>query len=92
MVKSTKRQIRQLKTALHWKIPEVQRRRIQMVSHEGWGIGRHVDNVHVAEDYLARTTTMYHHYHASQLVGLVLYPEPNWYKLVLFPHCLAERQ
>jgi transposase len=31
MVKCTKRQIRQLKAALHWKIPEVQRRRIQMV-------------------------------------------------------------
>src|SRR6266702_2421105 len=31
MVKCTKRQIRQLKTALHWKIPEAQRQRIQMV-------------------------------------------------------------
>src|ERR1700741_295018 len=31
MVKCTKRQIRQLKTALRWKIPEVQRQRIQMV-------------------------------------------------------------
>src|ERR1700686_2404515 len=31
MVKCTKRQIRQLKTALHWKIPEKQRQRIQMV-------------------------------------------------------------
>jgi transposase len=31
MVKCTKRQIRQLKTALHWKMPEAQRRRIQMI-------------------------------------------------------------
>src|SRR5258708_395796 len=31
MVKCTKRQIRQLKTALHWKMPEVQRQRIQMI-------------------------------------------------------------
>jgi transposase len=31
MVKCTKRQIRQLKTALHWKIPEKQRQRIRMV-------------------------------------------------------------
>ena len=31
MVKCTKRQIRQLKTALHWKIPEKQRERIRMV-------------------------------------------------------------
>jgi transposase len=31
MVKCTKRQIRQLKTGLHWKIPEAQRQRIQMV-------------------------------------------------------------
>ena len=31
MVKCTKRQIRQLKTALRWKIPAVQRERIQMV-------------------------------------------------------------
>lgn len=31
MVKCTKRQIRQLKTALRWKIPEAQRQRIQMV-------------------------------------------------------------
>src|SRR5260221_3238374 len=31
MVKCTKRQIRQLKRALHWKIPEEQRRRIQIV-------------------------------------------------------------
>ncbi len=31
MVKCTKRQIRQLKTALRWKIPEVQRQRIRMV-------------------------------------------------------------
>jgi hypothetical protein len=32
-----------------------------------------LDNAHVAEDYLARTTTMYR---IIQLVGLVLYPEP----------------
>jgi transposase len=31
MVKCTKRQIRQLKTALHWKIPDLQRQRIRMV-------------------------------------------------------------
>ena len=31
MVKCTKRQIRRLKTALHWKMPEAQRRRIQMI-------------------------------------------------------------
>ena len=31
MVKCTKKQIRQLKTALRWKIPAVQRERIQMV-------------------------------------------------------------
>jgi transposase len=31
MVKCAKRQVRELKTALRWKIPEVQRRRIQMV-------------------------------------------------------------
>lgn len=31
MVKCTKHQIRQLKTALRWKIPEAQRQRIQMV-------------------------------------------------------------
>jgi transposase len=31
MVKCTKPQIRQLKTALRWKIPEVQRQRIRMV-------------------------------------------------------------
>src|SRR3984885_11198491 len=31
MVKCTKREIRQLKTALHWKIPEKQRRGIRMV-------------------------------------------------------------
>ena len=31
MVKCTKRQVRELKTALRWKIPEVQRQRIQMV-------------------------------------------------------------
>jgi hypothetical protein len=31
MVKCTKRQIRQLKTALLWKMPEAQRQRIQMI-------------------------------------------------------------
>src|SRR5215467_11762995 len=31
MVKCSKRQVRELKTALRWKIPEAQRRRIQMV-------------------------------------------------------------
>jgi len=31
MVKCTKRQIRELKTALRWKVPEAQRQRIQMV-------------------------------------------------------------
>jgi len=31
MVKCTKRQVRELRKALHWKIPEVQRQRIQMV-------------------------------------------------------------
>src|ERR1700746_2035630 len=31
MVKCTKRQIRQLKTALRWKLPQQQRERIQMV-------------------------------------------------------------
>jgi transposase len=31
MVKCTKRQVRELKTALRWKIPAVQRQRIQMV-------------------------------------------------------------
>jgi hypothetical protein len=31
MVKCTKRQIRELKTALRWKIPGAQRQRIQMV-------------------------------------------------------------
>ena len=31
MVKCSKAQIRQLKTALHWKIPPAQRQRIQMV-------------------------------------------------------------
>ena len=31
MIKCTKRQIRELKTALHWKIPAVERQRIQMV-------------------------------------------------------------
>ena len=31
MVKCTKRQIRQLKTALHWKMHEAQRQRIQMI-------------------------------------------------------------
>ena len=31
MVKCTKRQIRRLKTALHWKMPEAQRQRIQMI-------------------------------------------------------------
>ena len=31
MVKCTKKQIRELKTALRWKIPEAERRRIQMV-------------------------------------------------------------
>ena len=31
MVKCAKRQIRQLKTALHWKMPEAQRQRIQMI-------------------------------------------------------------
>ena len=31
MVKCTKRQIRQLKAALHWKMPEAQRQRIQMI-------------------------------------------------------------
>ena len=31
MVKCTKRQVRELKRALRWKIPEVQRRRISMV-------------------------------------------------------------
>ena len=31
MVKCTKRQIRQLKTALRWKMPEAQRQRIQMI-------------------------------------------------------------
>ena len=31
MVKCTKRQIRQLKSALHWKMPEAQRQRIQMI-------------------------------------------------------------
>jgi hypothetical protein len=30
MVRCAKRQVRELKTALRWKIPEVQRRRIQM--------------------------------------------------------------
>ena len=35
MVKCTKRQIRQLKTALHWKIPEKQRQRIQMLRESG---------------------------------------------------------
>jgi hypothetical protein len=31
MIKCTKRQIRELRTALHWKMPEAQRQRIQMV-------------------------------------------------------------
>ena len=31
MIKSTKREIRQLKTALHWKLPQQQRERIQIV-------------------------------------------------------------
>jgi transposase len=31
MIKCTKRQIRELRTALRWKIPEAQRQRIQMV-------------------------------------------------------------
>jgi hypothetical protein len=31
LIKCTKRQIRQLKTALHWKMPEAQRQRIQMI-------------------------------------------------------------
>jgi hypothetical protein len=31
MVNCTKKQIRELKTALRWKIPEAQRQRIQMV-------------------------------------------------------------
>ena len=31
MAKCTKKQIRELKTALRWKIPAVQRERIQMV-------------------------------------------------------------
>src|ERR1700694_5869451 len=31
MIKCTKRQIRKLRTALHWKMPEAQRQRIQMV-------------------------------------------------------------
>jgi len=31
MVKCTKKQIRELKTALRWKIPAAQRERIQMV-------------------------------------------------------------
>ncbi len=31
MVKCTTRHIRQLKTALHWKMPEAQRQRIQMI-------------------------------------------------------------
>ena len=31
MVKCSKQQVRQLKTALHWKIPELQRQRIRMV-------------------------------------------------------------
>jgi hypothetical protein len=31
MVRCTKKQIRELKTALRWKIPEAQRQRIQMV-------------------------------------------------------------
>ena len=31
MVKCSKRQVRELKTALRWKIPEAQRQRIQMV-------------------------------------------------------------
>ena len=34
MVKCSKAQIRQLKTALHWKIPAVQRERIQMLLRE----------------------------------------------------------
>jgi hypothetical protein len=33
-----------------------------------------LDNAHVAEDYLASTTTMYR---IIVLVGLVLYPEPT---------------
>ena len=31
MIKCTKKQIRELRTALRWKIPEAQRQRIQMV-------------------------------------------------------------
>jgi hypothetical protein len=31
MVKCTKKQVRELKTALRWKLPAVQRERIQMV-------------------------------------------------------------
>jgi predicted ArsR family transcriptional regulator len=31
MVKCTKKQIRELKTALRWKLPAVQRERVQMV-------------------------------------------------------------
>src|ERR1700676_4866408 len=35
MVKCTKRQIRQLKTALHWKIPERQRIRMVLLRENG---------------------------------------------------------
>jgi Winged helix-turn helix len=40
MVKCTKRQIRQLKTALHWKMPEAQRQRIQMILLRESGIAQ----------------------------------------------------
>jgi hypothetical protein len=40
MVKYTKRQIRELKTALRWKLPAAQRQRIQMVLLRESGIPR----------------------------------------------------
>ena len=40
MVKCTKRQVRELKTALRWKIPEMQRQRIQMVLLRASGLSQ----------------------------------------------------
>ena len=53
MVKCTKKQIRQLKTALRWKIPAVQRERIQMVLAiaEAMGVSLStVNRAHMAYD------------------------------------------
>src|SRR5271170_3190265 len=61
MVKCTKRQIRQLKTALHWKMPEAQRQRIQMLRESGMAQPAIADAMGVSLSTVNRAHMAYDH-------------------------------